>query len=121
MKKLLVFGMLIFCLHPERAGAQVRVGLNFNIGSQPAWGPVGYDHAEYYYLPDIGVYYNVTQRQFVYREGNQWVFRSSLPGRYHNYDLYNGYKVVLNERRPYLRDDYYRNNYAKYKNWRGER
>ena len=31
--------------------AQVKVGFSVNIGTQPEWGPVGYDHVEYYYLP----------------------------------------------------------------------
>jgi hypothetical protein len=48
--------------------AQVRV--NINIGSQPVWGPVGYDHVDYYYLPDIETYYYVPTRQFVYF--NKW-------------------------------------------------
>ncbi|WP_202630187.1 hypothetical protein [Sediminibacterium roseum] len=101
--------------------AQVSVGLNVNIGNQPAWGPVGYDHVDYYYLPDIDAYYSVPQRQFVYYDNNRWIRARALPPRYGNYDLYTGYKVVVNEPRPYLRADYYRSNYGKYKGWKGER
>src|SRR5476651_724437 len=121
MKKLMILGAVIFCLFNSQAEAQVRLGLNINLGVQPEWGPSGYDRAEYYYLPDVDAYYNVRQRQFVYLEGGNWVFRSSLPGRYRNYDLYNGYKIVVNEPRPYMRANYYRTNYGKYKNWHGER
>ena len=41
----------------QKASAQVKVGVNINIGSQPEWGPRGYDYVEYYYLPDIEMYY----------------------------------------------------------------
>lgn len=63
---------------------------------------------DYYYLPDIQAYYYVPQRQFIYQEGGRWVFAASLPDRCRSYDLYRGYKVVVNEPRPYLRNDVYR-------------
>ncbi len=105
----------------QKTNAQVRLSLNLNLNSQPAWGPEGYDHVDYYYMPDIDAYYNVPQRQFVYLEGNRWVFASSLPPRYNGYNLYSGYKVVVNEPRPYLRADVYRARYAQYKGGRGPR
>lgn len=101
--------------------ANGQVSINVNIGSQPAWGPVGYDHVDYYYLPDIDAYYYVPDRQFIYFENNNWVRRASLPPAYRGYDLYSGYKVVVNQPRPYLRADYYRVTYGKYKGWKGER
>lgn len=121
MKKLFVFGLFVFGFMYQKADAQIRIGLNINIGTQPVWGPVGYDHVDYYYMPDIDAYYYVPQRQFIYLEGNRWVFAASLPARYRGYDLYGGYKVVINEPRPYLRNTYYRTHYVKYKNWRGPR
>lgn len=96
--------------------AQFSLGVNINIGSQPVWGPVGYDYVNNYYLPDIDVYYNVRKRQYVYLNGGQWIYASSLPVRYRNYDLYNGYKVVINEDRPYRNAVMYRTKYAGYKN-----
>ncbi|MGD0590878.1 MAG: hypothetical protein ABSA44_08780 [Bacteroidota bacterium] len=95
--------------------AQVRVNLGINIGSQPIWGPTGYDHAEYYYLPDIGVYYNVPQQKYYYNEKGRWISRSSLPSRYRNFDLYHSYKVVVNEPTPYRNDKMYREKYASFK------
>ncbi|PSL46512.1 hypothetical protein CLV51_103492 [Chitinophaga niastensis] len=100
----------------HQVSAQVRV--NINIGSQPVWGPTGYDYAQYYYMPDIDAYYYIPDRQFVYLEGNRWVFGASLPSRY-NYDLYRGYKVVINDPRPYLRPDIYRERYGRYRGWYG--
>lgn len=106
-------------LTSQQASSQVRFHVNLNIGSQPAWGPAGYDYVNYYYLPDIDVYYSVPQRQFIYLDRGRWVFSSYLPARYRSYDLNRGYKVVVNEPRPYLHADVYRNRYSHYKGWRG--
>jgi len=92
-----------------------QVNVNINIGSQPTWGPVGYDYVEYYYLPDIEVYYYVPRRQFVYLSNGKWIFVSSLPSRYRSYNLYSGYKVVINQPRPYLYFSTHKVKYAKYK------
>jgi hypothetical protein len=103
---------------PSQSSAQISV--NVNIGSQPLWGPVGYDYVEYYYLPDIESYYYVPKRQFVYLDNEVWVFNSNLPSRYSNYDLYNGYKVVINSPKPYLHFKEQKIKYAKYKSNRGQ-
>lgn len=100
------------------AGAQVSVSVNANIGNQPLWGPAGYDYAQFYYLPDLDMYYDVQARQFVYPDRGRWVYTTSLPVNYRNYDLYGGYKVVINDQRPYMRHDVYRNQYKRFKNYR---
>ncbi len=64
MRKLFFIVALVFItcsLH-----AQVHLNLNFNVESQPIWGPTGYDHVEYYYFPDIEAYYNVPQHMYYY-------------------------------------------------------
>jgi hypothetical protein len=88
---------------------------NVNIDAQPAWGPSGYDYAENYYLPDIEAYYSVPRHQFVYFDGGNWCYSSSLPGRFANYDLYSGYKVVMNEREPWFHFNEHRALYAPYR------
>lgn len=117
MKKPLLIASVLFLsfAFSKNSQAQVSVGINVNIGSQPVWGPVGYDYVEYYYLPDIDVYYYVPRHQYVYLSNGRWIFSLSLPVRYRHYDLYRGYKVVVNEPRPYLRDDLYRVKYASYR------
>jgi len=95
--------------------ATAQVSINVNIGAQPTWGPVGYDYVEYYYLPDIEVYYYVPRRQFVYLSNGRWIFVTSLPSRYRSYNLYSGYKVVINQSRPYLNFKTHKVTYAKYK------
>jgi hypothetical protein len=116
MKKLILSAaILLSCLAIKTASAQVSVSLGVNIGSQPAWGPVGYDYANYYYMPDIDAYYSVPTHQYVYFENNVWVHRGYLPVRYRSYNLYSGYKVVINERNPWLRNNIYRTRYAGYR------
>jgi hypothetical protein len=111
MKKLLLSAAMVLSLaFLNESSAQLRIGVNINIGDQPRWRPAGYDYAEYYYLPDIETYYYVPQRQFIYLSNGRWMFSSSLPSRYSNYDLYTGQKVVIN--RPnayrYFNEDRYR-------------
>ncbi|HEX9511766.1 MAG TPA: hypothetical protein VF939_14850 [Puia sp.] len=99
----------------KNADGQVHVSVNVNIGSQPQWGPVGYDHVDYYYMPDIDVYYYVPRQQYIYQDGGRWVFATALPERYGSYDMYRGYKVVVNEPAPYRHCEVYRERYGRYK------
>ena len=95
--------------------SKAQVNVNININSQPDWGPRGYDYVEYYYLPDIEAYYYVPRHQFVYISGGNWIFSAHLPRAYRNYDLYRGYKVVINQPRAYRYYDSHRVKYNKYK------
>lgn len=119
MKRIFVTLLVAIGLVSFRSSAQVSV--NVNIGSQPLWGPVGYDHVDYYYLPDVESYYYVPKKQFVYLDNGRWSFSSSLPSRYRGYDLYNGYKVVINSRDAYRNFDNDRVRYAKYKKVKGQK
>jgi hypothetical protein len=120
MKKLIItialfFSVLVF----SKADAQISISIN--IGSQPTWGPTGYDHVDYYYFPDIDCYYYVSNRQFIYLSGSLWIYSQSLPPQYRSYDLYNGYKVVLNGvHKPYLQNSIYRSRYSSYRGRRGQ-
>jgi hypothetical protein len=119
MKKLIFMAAILFsCVAIQKADAQVRVSLGLNINSQPEWGPVGYNHAEYYYMPDIDTYYDVPNHQYVYYENNVWIHNRVLPQRFGNYDRYHSYKVVVNQRNPWERDDQMRQRYS---NYRGRR
>lgn len=72
-----------------------QVSVNVNVGSPPLWGPV-HTEERYYYLPDVEAYYDIETSTFIYLGNGVWLHRASLPSRYRDYDLYNGYKVVLN-------------------------
>ncbi|EOR96144.1 hypothetical protein ADIARSV_0657 [Arcticibacter svalbardensis MN12-7] len=99
--------------------SEAQINLNINLSSQPEWGPTGYNHVDYYYLPDMDVYYYVPSRQYIYQENNDWVWRNSLPARYRGHDMYNSYKVVMNTKRPYLNHGNHINKYSSFKNKKG--
>lgn len=110
--KFFVIGILLFFAY----SGQAQISVNVNIGSPPLWGPVGYTDVQYYYLPDVEAYYDVPSSMFIYYNGGTWVHRTYLPSRYRNYDLYNGYKVVMTDYRgntPYTNFREYKVKYAK--------
>src|SRR5476651_1387204 len=116
MKKFLFIAALLFgCLSFKLADAQIGIHIGVNIGAQPDWGPVGYTHADYYYMPDIDAYYDVPHHQYVYNDNNTWVHNNTLPARYGNYDRYHGYKVVVNQPNPWEHHDVIRTKYETYK------
>jgi hypothetical protein len=100
--------------------SKAQVNINVNIGAQPLWGPTGYDAVEYYYLPDLQMYYYVPSHQFIYMSNGRWLFVNSLPARYHSYNLYSGYKVVINEPKPYLHFATHKVEYGKYRGWKAK-
>lgn len=119
MKKLILITAFLFGgFMASKTEAQVSV--NVNIGHQPVWGPIGYDYVEYYYMPDIEVYYWVPRRQFVYFSNGQWIYATSLPVAYRSYNLYSGYKVVVNEPRAYLHFNQHKLKYKSYKGHYGK-
>lgn len=112
MKTLKLIALALFLLASTANHAQVSVSVN--IGTPPQWGPVGYAQVSYYYLPDIETYYDIRAQQFIFISNGVWIRSHSLPYRYRNYNLYNGYKVVLNDYRgsaPYV---HYREHKVKY-------
>jgi hypothetical protein len=111
-KQILLFAVIFGSLS---LSANAQVSLSVNINAQPVWGPVGYDHADFYYLPDIETYYNVPRHEYTYFDGARWVTTPALPPRYDHYDLYHGYKVVLNEPTPWLHHDRYKAQYAQFR------
>ena len=112
MKKFILSAVLgIVALLAQSANAQINVSVN--LGSQPQWGPKGYNYVDYYYLPEVESYYHVPSKKFIYLDRNNWVHRSSLPTKYRTYNLYQGRKVVINQPRPYLHHQTYSAKYAK--------
>jgi hypothetical protein len=118
--KQLFLAITVLGLVQLSAPVQAQVSVQVNVGVQPQWGPSGYEYANYYYLPDIDVYYNVPRRQFVYLHAGRWVFGASLPDYCRSYDLYRGHKVVINAEAPYNRCDYYRGQYGRYRGHYGQ-
>lgn len=114
MKKLIAIAAILFmglAIAPE---AEAKVNVQINIGNQPAWGPTGYDYAQFYYFPDHNFYYDISRRQYVVLNRNTWVYTSTVPAAY-RFNPYNAYKVVLNQHTPYRQNNVHISNYARYK------
>lgn len=120
MKKIILCVAIIFSAAAfNNTSAQIRLNVNVNIGSQPNWGPTGYDYVDYYYLPDIETYYYVPKKKFVHlNPAGKWVFSNGLPHAYSGYNLYTGYKVVINEPNAYK---YHKTHKVKYVGYKGNR
>lgn len=89
--KFIALGLIFFLF----TSIEAQVSVNVQLGSPPAWGPSGYSNVEYYYLPDVQMYYDIRASQFIYFNNNKWNRSRYLPKHHKNYDLYSGYKVVL--------------------------
>ena len=89
--KLFIIGILLFGATATKA----QVSINVNIGTPPAWGPVGYDDVAYYFLPDIQIYFDIRKAEYIYFDNGHWIRSRRLPSHCRNYDLYRGYKVPL--------------------------
>src|SRR6476619_1014418 len=91
--------------------AQAQVKTTVTI---PDWGVAGHNDATYYYIPDIETYYDIHTGNYVYMQDGKWVKTTTLPVAYKDYDLYDGYKVVLNDpKEPYGDFDAMKIKYAK--------
>lgn len=105
--------LLILCIAGLKAQT-LQAQVSVNISAQPVWGIVDYDYVEYYYIPEADVFYYVPTSQFIYWDNGQYVFVNTLPPSY-RVNLYNTYKVVVNEPTPYKQHNVYVTRYAKYK------
>lgn len=113
MKKLALIFIVAGGLFSQSASAQVSISVN--IGSQPLWGPTGYDQAQYYYLPEYDVYYDIPHKKYIYWNNGHRVSAATLPTRYHA-DLYKTYKVVENEPSPW---NHHNDDIKKYGEYKG--
>ncbi|MEO5777522.1 MAG: hypothetical protein ABIQ27_11495 [Flavobacterium sp.] len=98
----------IFLIALNSAQAQTKT-LTF-----PDWGVAGYDVATYYYIPATETYYDIKNKEYVYMREGKWVRSNTMPVEYVDYDLYNGYKVVLtDENEPFPHYNYLKSKYPK--------
>jgi hypothetical protein len=116
MRHFFVFIVALFL--SSALSAQVHIHLNLD--TQPIWGPTGYDYVENYYFPDIDAYYCVPTHLFYYFDRGHWISRGSLPARFHDFDLYSSYKVVVNDRNPWRNHSFYRDKYASFRGRHGQ-
>jgi hypothetical protein len=130
--KLFIIAILFFAGSTTQAQVAVDVNIatpnvNVHVGTPsrpappPVWGPVGYDEVEYYYLPDIQVYYDIRLAQYIYFGNGKWIRSRYLPNHWRNYDLYHGYKVVLTDYHGHSPYTHFHTHKAKYyKGYKGK-
>ena len=112
LQKFLLAALLFVAFSSAQAQVKTTVVL-------PDWGVAGNDNARYYYIPDIETYYDIRSGNYVYMNEGKWVKTKTLPTVYQDYDLYDGYKVVLDDENEPFAD--YENIRVKYaKGYKGE-
>lgn len=105
---------MLFIAFGTTTKAQVKTTVTL-----PDWGVAGYENARYYYIPATETYYDIRKGEYVYQQEGKWVRTTTLPTQYKDYDLYDGYKVVLeDEKEPFADYDALRIKYAK--DYKGE-
>jgi hypothetical protein len=98
--KIMFAATCLFFLGSMHAQVQVTT----TTSTLPDWGVAGADDARYYYLPDMEAFYDIRGRNFIYMNNGQWEKTSDVPPMYRDVDLYDSYKVVLNEDREPFED-----------------
>jgi len=122
MKKIVALLMLMLAsaaLVPVN-GQNVSLSVNINIDKQPAWGPVGHNYVDFYYFPDLNIYYDVNHQLFHYYSRGSWRSSRYLPAKYRTYDLYVMYKVPLTGRNPWRQNKVHKRNYAHFRGNRSQ-
>ena len=107
--KLFVFGLLFV------TSTQAQITVNLDIAKPPVWAPAKAVATQYYYLPDVDMYYDVPAERFIYVKNGKWVRAERLPVAYRGYDLKKGQVIYLTDYRgnsPYL---FHKNHKVKYK------
>jgi len=115
MKKLIIAVSLFFAIGFISPAIAQNISININLDKQPSWGPTGYDYAGYYYFPDINIYFDINNSLFYYLSGSKWISNQYLPNKYSKYDLYNMYKVVINDQQPWQNNKTHKKSYSSYK------
>jgi hypothetical protein len=109
LPKFLLAAIALIAFNTTNAQAQTSTTVTF-----PDWGVAGADNARYYYIPDIETYYDIRSGNYVYMNDGKWMRTKVLPTVYKDYDLYDGYKVVLtDDAEPYADFENLRVKYAK--------
>ncbi|WNM18230.1 hypothetical protein [Flavobacterium capsici] len=112
MKKLKY--LVIVALFAMANTAQSQVSVNVNLGTPPVWAPANAVAVQYYYLPEIGVYYDVPAERYIYLRNGKWFRSAALPAQYRYYDLRHGRTVYLTDYRGNAPYTFYKTHKIKY-------
>ena len=89
----------------------IASGTTYQSYVPPTWAPQGAAVAgvQYYYLPDYGMYYDLSSQLFWYNNAGIWASSAFLPSMYAGINLNSAYIVMLNQgiRRPWLNNSFY--------------
>jgi hypothetical protein len=82
----------------------------------PRWAPDYYQGTRYYYLTDIETYYDLASSEFIFLNNGRWVYSSTLPSMYSDFDLDDCYVVIidLQIQKPWMHHQYYVSHYPRY-------
>lgn len=116
LKKISVISAFVISLY-GLSGCSTPSYMAFDVQyTNPSWAPPYYEGVRYYYLPDIEVYYDLSQEEFVYLDNGQWFFSPVLPTFYADYDLFTGFVIILDIHvyHPWLHHQDYVSHYPRY-------
>ncbi len=82
----------------------------------PNWAPEYHQGCRYYYFPDIEVYYDLSNGDFIFLDNGRWYFSRELPRYYARFDLNTAFVVTLNVSvfQPWRHHQYYVSHYPRY-------
>jgi len=121
MKKLILISAIAMSgILFNTADAQIRFHFGLRFAPRPVYvqapvqavynRPAVYND-DYYYLPDVGAYYNVNEQCYYYNDGGSWISAAYLPGAYRDYDWRSARRFEVRAERPYMNDNFYRDHY----------
>jgi hypothetical protein len=109
-KTILIAACTLSLLAAHKSDAQVSVNVQFGTPvMNTSW--YGAD-ADYYYIPQYGVYYNCNRRMYVYPQGGSWCYGPTLPACYGAYNFAPGSYYQVHARAPFRNHGYYQSHYA---------
>ncbi|MBG8554396.1 hypothetical protein [Hymenobacter guriensis] len=88
-----IFCAALLLLSSTGAFTSAQAQINININS-PSWGPAAPAGTQYYYIPDIGGYYDLRGQRYIVYRNNAWTRVTSLNG----YNPANFHPVIIDYR-----------------------
>jgi len=76
-----------------------------------------YHPHDYYYYPNLSVYFHISSGYYYYREGVDWRRVRTLPSRYF-LDSRNRVRIVINSNIPYIKHNTHKLKYTGHPNYR---
>lgn len=95
----------------QGAFAQITLETVYVSRKKPVKPPV---EIRYYYYPNLEVYYDICNSQYILRKDGKWITSDNLSASYRGYCLYNKFYVILEgftEDEPYLLLDQHKKKY----------